>query len=155
MNQLEQGTIAPNFKGVNQDGKEVSLSNYKGKKVILFFYPKNNTPGCTAEACNLSDNYNFWIKQNFVVLGISPDSSESHRKFIDKHKLPFDLISDPEHKILESYGAWGEKNLYGKKTIGVIRTTYIVNKQGIIDEVFKRVKTKEHSEQIKKKLELE
>ncbi len=154
MAQLEIGSKAPNFEGKNQDGSKVTLSDFSDKKLILYFYPKDNTPGCTAEACNLSDNYNFWIKQGYAIVGISPDSVESHRKFIDKYSLPFDLISDPDHKILEDYGAWGEKVFCGKTSIGVIRTTYIINKEGFINEVFTSVKTKEHTEQIKKKLDI-
>ncbi len=152
MARLEKGDKAPVFTGKNQNGDSVSLLDFKGKKIILFFYPRNNTPGCTAEACNLSDNYNFWLKQGFELLGVSPDTEESHRKFIDKYALPFDLISDPEHQILEAYGAWGQKNLYGKITIGVLRTTYIIGENGIVEEVFKRVKTKEHTQQMQQRI---
>ncbi|MFV0522431.1 MAG: thioredoxin-dependent thiol peroxidase [Mangrovibacterium sp.] len=154
MAQLEKDTKAPEFSGENQNGKLISLADFAEKKLILYFYPKDNTPGCTAEACNLSDNYDFWIKQGYEVLGVSPDSKESHQKFIAKYALPFDLLSDPNHEILAAYGAWGEKNLYGKITVGVIRTTYVINENGLIEEVFKRPKTKEHTEQIAKKLEI-
>lgn len=152
MAQLTKGTQAPNFSGENQNRELLSLASFAGKKLILYFYPKNNTPGCTAEACNLSDNYEFWLKQGYEVLGVSPDSKESHLKFIAKYDLPFNLISDPDHKILEAYGAWGEKKLYGKVSIGVIRTTYVIDEKGLIVEVFKRPKTKQHSEEIKNKL---
>ncbi|MFV0365270.1 MAG: thioredoxin-dependent thiol peroxidase [Mangrovibacterium sp.] len=154
MAQLEKGTKAPDFTGENQKGVQVSLSDFAGKKLILYFYPKNNTPGCTAEACNLSENHNFWLKQGYQVVGVSPDSKESHQKFIAKYALPFDLISDPEYEILEAYGAWGEKSLYGKISVGVIRTTYVIDENGVVQEVFKRPKTKEHTEQIAKKLEI-
>ncbi len=155
MASLEKGTQAPVFKGENQHGKILSLADYAGKKLILYFYPKDNTPGCTAEACNLSENYDFWLKNGYQVLGVSPDSKESHLKFIAKYELPFDLISDPNHEILEAYGAWGEKCLYGKISLGVIRTTYVIDENGVIMEAFKRPKTKEHTEQIIKKLEIE
>lgn len=154
MAQLKVGAKAPDFKGKNQNGDIVTLSDFSDKKLILYFYPKDNTPGCTAEACNLSSNYNFWIEQGYVVVGVSPDSIESHKKFIEKYSLPFDLISDPEHKILEDYGVWGEKIFCGKISTGVIRTTYIIDKEGFIEEVFEKVKTKEHTEQIKKKLDI-
>ncbi|MFV0290474.1 MAG: thioredoxin-dependent thiol peroxidase [Mangrovibacterium sp.] len=155
MAQLETGVKAPNFTGVNQHGKQISLAHFAGKKTILYFYPRNNTPGCTAEACNLSDNHDFWIKQGYQIIGVSPDTVESHQKFIAKYELPFDLISDSNHEILEAYGAWGEKNNYGKVSMGVIRTTYVIDEKGIITAVFKRPKTKEHTEEIKKKLEIE
>ncbi|MFV0506502.1 MAG: thioredoxin-dependent thiol peroxidase [Bacteroidales bacterium] len=149
---LEIGDEAPSFKGVDDNGEEVQLSDYKGKKLILYFYPKDNTPGCTAESCNLNDNYRMWQAKGFDVLGVSPDSVESHKKFKAKHDLGFKLIADKDKKILEAYGAWGEKNMYGKIIVGVIRKTYVIDEEGVIRQVFGRVKTKEHTEQILKKI---
>lgn len=148
MTALKSGDKAPDFKGVNQDGKKVGLQDFSGKKLILYFYPKDNTPGCTAESCNLNDNYNAWLEKGFQVLGVSPDSVESHRKFKEKFNLKFDLIADTEKEILQAYGAWGEKNMYGKKYMGVLRTTFIIDENGMIEEVFKKVKTKDHTNQI-------
>lgn len=145
---LKAGDKAPPFEGINQDGQEVCLQDFSGKKLILYFYPKDNTPGCTAESCNLNDNYNGWLKKGFEVLGVSPDSIKSHRNFKEKYNLKFDLIADTDKKILKDYGAWGEKNMYGKKYMGVLRTTFIINEDGIIEEVFGKVKTKDHSNQI-------
>ncbi len=149
---LEEGNTAPDFKAKNQNGEEVKLSDFKGKKVILYFYPKDNTPGCTAESCNLRDNYNALIEKGFEVIGVSPDSEKSHVNFISKHELPFTLISDPDKKVLKAYGAWGEKKMYGKVYEGVLRTTYVIDEGGKIIKVFPKVKTKEHSEQILKAL---
>ncbi|MFV0346115.1 MAG: thioredoxin-dependent thiol peroxidase [Bacteroidales bacterium] len=149
---LEIGDKAPNFKGVDEQGKEVKLSDYKGEKLILYFYPKDNTPGCTAESCNLNDNYQMWQAKGYEVLGVSPDSVESHKKFKTKYNLGFRLIADTDKKILEAYGAWGEKNMYGKIVIGVIRKTYVIDEEGVITQIFGRVKTKEHTEQILKKI---
>ena len=148
MTQPIAGTPAPLFEGTDQNGSTVKLSSFKGKKVVLYFYPKDNTPGCTAEACSLRDNYDELLKQGFVVLGVSPDSEESHKGFAEKHALPFPLIADPEKKILKAYGAYGEKNMYGKKVTGVIRTTFIIDEKGIIEKVIKKVDTKEHAPQI-------
>lgn len=151
---LEVGEIAPDFSGLNQNGEQVSLSQFRGKKVVLYFYPKDGTPGCTAEACNLNDNYHYWQKKGFEILGVSPDSVESHKKFEQKYGFQFDLIADTDKQILKLYGAWGEKKNYGKVYEGVIRTTFIIDEQGVIQKVFKKVDTKEHTEQIKKGLEL-
>ncbi|HXK81223.1 MAG TPA: thioredoxin-dependent thiol peroxidase [Bacteroidales bacterium] len=148
MSVLKVGEKAPDFIGKNQNGEYVKLQDFKGKKLILYFYPKDNTPGCTSEACDLRDNYNMWLSKGYQVIGISPDSENSHIKFIEKYNLPFDLISDTEKTILKSYGAWGEKKMYGKTYEGVLRTTYIINENGIIEEVFTKVKTKEHTKQI-------
>ncbi len=142
------GTPAPPFEGTDQNGNTVKLSSFKGKKVVLYFYPKDNTPGCTAEACSLRDNYDELLKQGFVVLGVSPDSEKSHKGFAGKYELPFPLISDPEKKILSAYGAYGEKVMYGKKVTGVIRTTFIIDEKGMIEKVIKKVDTKEHAPQI-------
>lgn len=154
MNLPKAGEKAPDFKGVNQNGKVISLSDYKGKKLILYFYPKDDTPGCTAEACNLNDNYSAWIEKGFEVVGVSPDSSASHRKFSDKFGLRFNLIADTEKKILQDYGVWGEKSMYGKKYYGVLRTTFIIDEQGIITEVLTKVDTKNHTGQIMETLNI-
>ncbi|MDD2386132.1 MAG: thioredoxin-dependent thiol peroxidase [Bacteroidales bacterium] len=148
MSSLKIGDQAPDFKGVNQNGKEIKFSDFKGKNLILYFYPKDNTPGCTAEACDLRDNYEMWLSKNYEVLGVSPDSEKSHQSFIEKHKLPFDLISDTDKQILQLYGAWGEKSMFGKKYQGVLRKTFVINKNGKIEAIFEKVKTKEHSNQI-------
>jgi len=148
MTQLTAGMPAPHFEGTDQNGKTVKLSSFLGKKVVLYFYPKDDTPGCTAEACSLRDNYNVLLKKGFIVLGVSPDSEKSHVKFAGKYNLPFPLIADPEKKILSAYGAYGEKLMYGKKVTGVIRTTFIIDEKGIIEKVIKKVDTKEHATQI-------
>ena len=148
MTQPTAGMPAPQFSGSDQNGNIVSLSSFTGKKIVLYFYPKDNTPGCTAEACSLRDNYEELIKKGFVVLGVSPDSEKSHKGFAEKHNLPFPLIADPDRKIMTAYGAYGEKVLYGKKVTGVIRTTFIINEKGIIEKVIKKVDTKEHAGQI-------
>ncbi len=148
MIQLKEGDKAPNFKGINQDEKAIALSDFKGEKLILYFYPKDNTPGCTAEACNLSENYDELTKHGFEVVGVSPDEATKHQKFIAKHNLKFNLIADTEKQILEAYGAWGEKKLYGRVYMGVIRTTFVIDENGTIEKVFKKVKTKDHTNQI-------
>ena len=148
MTQLTEGMPAPKFEGKDQNGNSIKLSNYTGKKVVLYFYPKDNTPGCTAEACSLRDNYKELLKKGFVVLGVSPDTEKSHKGFAEKFDLPFPLIADPEKKILMAYGAYGEKVMYGKKVTGVIRTTFIIDEKGKIEKVIKKVDTKEHAPQI-------
>lgn len=148
MTQLKVGDKAPKFKGLNQKGEEISLSNFLGKKLILYFYPKDNTPGCTAESCNLNDNYNSWLEKGFEVVGVSPDSVQSHVKFADKFGFKFNLISDTEKEILQAFGVWGEKSMYGKKYMGVLRTTFIIDEKGVIIEIFEKVKTNEHTSQI-------
>ena len=148
MSKFVAGDKAPLFEGVNQSGKKISLNDFKGKKLILYFYPKDNTPGCTAESCNLNENYEMWLKKGYDVVGVSPDDEKSHVKFIDKFGLKFNLIADTNHEILEAYGAWGEKSMYGKKYMGVLRTTYVINESGIIDAVFEKVDTKNHTNQI-------
>ncbi|KAF0235641.1 MAG: peroxiredoxin [Prolixibacteraceae bacterium] len=148
MSKFTAGDKAPMFEGVNQNGKKVSLNDFKGKKLILYFYPKDNTPGCTAEACNLNDNYEMWIKKGYEIVGVSPDNEKSHLKFIDKFGLKFNLIADTENKILEAYFAWGEKSMYGKKYMGVLRSTYVINENGIIEAVFDKVDTNNHTKQI-------
>jgi peroxiredoxin Q/BCP len=148
MTHLKEGDEAPAIKGKDQNGNPVSLEKYKGKKIILYFYPKDNTPGCTAQACNLRDNYEDLIRKGYVVIGVSPDSEKSHQKFIEGKQLPFDLISDPEHTVLKDYGVWGEKKMYGKTYEGVHRTTFIISEEGIIEEIITKVKTKDHTKQI-------
>ena len=152
MIQLVEGIAAPGFSGINQNGETISLAGFKGKKLILYFYPKDDTPGCTAEACNLNDNYEYWISKGYEVVGISPDSEASHQKFIKKYGLKFNLIADTSKEILEAYGVWGEKMNYGKTYMGVIRTTFVIDANGIIEKIFKKVDTKEHTSQIVKDL---
>lgn len=150
---LKVGDRAPDFSGLNQNGEQISLTNYKGKKLILYFYPKDNTPGCIAESCNLNDNYPMWISKGFEVVGVSPDNVASHKKFADKFQFGFNLIADPQTEILMAYGVWGEKSMYGKKYMGVIRTTFVIE-NGIIQEIFDKVDTKNHTDQIIKTLDI-
>jgi peroxiredoxin Q/BCP len=148
MSKFVAGDKAPAFEGVNQNGKKISLSDFKGKKLILYFYPKDNTPGCTAESCNLNDNYEMWLSRGYDVVGVSPDNEKSHISFIGKFGLKFNLIADTKHEILEAFGVWGEKSMYGKKYMGVIRTTYVIDENGIIEAVFEKVDTQNHTSQI-------
>ncbi|WKZ58144.1 MAG: thioredoxin-dependent thiol peroxidase [Cyclobacteriaceae bacterium] len=148
---LKAGSKAPDFSVNDQDGKPVTLSSLKGKKVVLYFYPKDQTPGCTAEACNLRDNYKALQKQGYEVLGVSTDSEKSHQKFIAKEKLPFRLLADVDKVIHQKYGTWVEKSMYGRKYMGTARVTYVINEQGVIDEVIEKVDTKNHADQILKK----
>lgn len=148
MIQMTEGQPAPPFEGPDQNGNIVRLSDYLGKKVILYFYPKDNTPGCTAEACSLRDGNEELIKEGFAVIGISPDTEKSHAGFASKFSLPFPLISDPEKKILQAYGAWGEKVMYGKPVTGVLRSTFIIDEKGIIVRIIRKVDTKDHTTQI-------
>ena len=136
--------------GKDEQGREIRLSDYKGRRLVLYFYPKDNTSGCTAEACSLRDRYSELQGRGYEVVGVSRDSAASHQKFKAKHELPFPLIADVDHVLLEAMGAWGEKSMYGKKTMGTIRTTFIINEEGIIEQVFsgKQVRTKEHASQI-------
>ena len=147
---LEKGKPAPDFTTTDQYGNAVSLSALRGKKVVLYFYPKDNTPGCTKEACNLRDNYQYLMSRGYVVLGVSPDKAESHAKFTEKHQLPFPLLTDTDKRIMTDYQTWGEKKMYGKTVTGVIRTTYIIDENGIIEEVIGKVKTDDHASQILK-----
>lgn len=148
MAQLKEGASAPDFSGKDQDGKRIRLSDYKGKKVILYFYPKDDTPGCTAEACNLRDNYESLLSKGFSIIGVSPDNEKSHTKFRTKYTLPFSLIADPETTIIKAYGAWGEKTMYGKTYMGVLRTTYVIDEKGKIMKTFTKVDTQNHTQQI-------
>lgn len=145
---LPKGTKAPDFSGADENGRQVSLKDYEGKKLVLYFYPKDSTPGCTAEACNLRDNYERFMALGYEILGVSKDSQASHRKFIEKYSLPFHLISDPECTILKAYEAWGPKKFMGRETVGTLRTTYIINADGIIEEAIGKVDTKNHSSQL-------
>jgi len=155
MIQLKEGDMAPVFKGVNQDGKMLSLLDFTGKRLILYFYPKDNTPGCTAESCNLNENYDELTKRGFEVVGVSPDGADKHQKFIAKYNLAFNLIADTEKEILQAYGAWGEKKLYGKVYDGVLRSTFVISGDGIIEKIFTKVKTKDHANQILTELGIE
>lgn len=148
MTQLKEGAVAPVFRGKDQDGKTVGLEDFKGKKVILYFYPKDDTPGCTTEACNLRDNYEGLLSRGFAIIGVSPDDEKSHSKFRSKHNLPFSLIADPETKIIKAYGAWGEKKMYGKSYMGVLRTTYVIDENGKIIKTIAKVDTGDHTRQI-------
>jgi peroxiredoxin Q/BCP len=148
MIQLKEGMKAPGFEGIDQSGKPVKLSDFKGKKVVLYFYPKDNTPGCTAEACNLRDNWDTLLKKGFAVVGVSPDSEKSHKGFAEKYTLPFPIIADTSKKILNDYGVWGEKKMYGKSYLGVIRTTIIIDEKGIIEKIINKVDTAGHTQQI-------
>ena len=148
MTHLKSGDLAPSFKAKNQVGEEINLESYKGKKLILYFYPRDNTPGCTIEAKNLRDNFKILQEKGFEIIGVSPDSEEKHQKFIAKHELPFDLIADEKKEVLKNYGVWGEKKMFGKTRMGVFRTTFVIDEKGIIENIFKKVKTKEHAEQI-------
>lgn len=145
---MEIGEKAPDFKGVTQDNKEISLADYKNKKVILYFYPRDNTAGCKAEACSLRDGYTQLMKMGFVVVGVSADSVASHKKFAEKNELPFDLIADTEKEILTAYGVWGEKKMCGKTYMGIIRKTFVIDQDGNIEKVFVKVNTKDHFNQI-------
>ena len=147
---LQIGDVAPDFEVKNQHGEPVKLSDYRGKKVVLYFYPKDDTPGCTAQACSLRDNYNALLKQGYVVLGVSIDNEKKHQKFIQKYELPFPLLADTEHEIVEKYGVWQEKSMYGRKYMGTMRYTFVINEKGKIEDIITKVDTKEHAAQILK-----
>lgn len=146
------GDKAPEFLGLNEKGEEIRLSNYKGRKIVLYFYPKDMTSGCTAQACNLRDNYEELRKQGYEVIGVSINDQKSHQKFIEKNSLPFTLIADTEQKLVQEFGVWGEKSMYGRKYMGTFRTTFIINEEGIIKRIIlpKEIKTKDHAAQILK-----
>ena len=148
---LNAGEKVPDITINDQDGRGVNLRDLKGKKIVLYFYPKDQTPGCTTQACNLRDNYKALMKEGFVVYGISTDSEKSHRKFIEKEKLPFSLLSDPDRKMHDAFGTWVEKSMYGRKYMGTARSTFIVNEQGIIEEVIEKADPKNHTAQILKR----
>ncbi len=147
---MKVGDRIPEILGLDENGKEIKASDYKGKKLVLYFYPKDSTSGCTAQACNLRDNYAELKKAGYEVLGVSVDDAKSHLKFISKNELPFNLIADTDKKLVEEFGVWGEKSMYGKKYMGTLRTTFIINEDGIIERIIspKEVKTKEHAQQI-------
>ena len=148
MEKLAEGMKAPAFKAKDQNGNAVSLSSFKGKKVVLYFYPEDDTPTCTEEACNLRDNFSLLRKAGIEVIGVSPDNEKKHKKFETKYSLPFTLVADPEKKIIEQYGVWGEKQLFGRKYMGVLRTTFLIDEKGKIKKIFWKVKSKIHSEEI-------
>jgi len=145
---LKAGDKAPNFKANNQDGTELTLDSFTGKKLVLYFYPKDDTPGCTAEACSLRDNYDALLKQGYAIVGVSPDNEKKHQKFIAKYELPFDLLADTDNAIALAYGVWVEKSMYGRKYMGIARTTFIIDEAGMISEVIEKVDTAKHASQI-------
>lgn len=148
MSELKEGQKAPDFTSKDQNGNDVSLGQFAGKKVVLYFYPKDDTPGCTAEACDFRDNYQGLTAKGIVVLGVSVDDEKSHQKFVTKHSLPFTLLADTDKKIVEAYGVWGEKNMYGKKYMGTNRTTFIIDEEGIIKHIITKVDTKNSTAQV-------
>ncbi|RYD69054.1 MAG: thioredoxin-dependent thiol peroxidase, partial [Sphingobacteriales bacterium] len=145
---LTEGTKAPAFKAKDQNGNSISLADYKGKKLVVFFYPEDDTPTCTIQACNIRDNYALLKKNNINIIGISPDEEAKHKKFEAKFNLPFTMLADPSHKIIDKYGVWGEKQLYGRKYMGLYRTTFLIDEKGTIRKVFLRPKNKAHAEEI-------
>ena len=145
---LTVGAQAPDFTSTDQDGNSIKLSDFRGKKVVMYFYPKDNTPGCTAESCNLRDNYDLMQKQGYVVLGVSTDSEKSHQKFIKKYNLPFPLISDVDKSVHGAYGTWALKKFLGKEYMGTLRNTFVIDEEGKIEEIIEKVKTKDHTAQI-------
>ena len=145
---LQVGDPAPVFSAKDQEGRQVKLSDFKGEKVILYFYPKDDTPGCTAQACNLRDNYDALLSRGYKVLGVSVDDEKSHVKFIKKYNLPFPLLADTDHVIVEAYGVWGEKKMFGKEYMGIIRTTFVIDQNGVIEEIIQKVDTENHTDQI-------
>ncbi len=148
MSHLSVGDPAPAFSAPNEKGEILTLDQFKGKKIVLYFYPKDDTPGCTAEACSIRDNYQRFLNQGYVVLGVSPDKEDKHQKFIDKYELPFSLLADSEHKILKDYGVWGLKKFMGREYMGVMRTTFVIDEKGKIAEIISKVNTKDHADQI-------
>ena len=150
MIQLKEGEKAPAFSGNDQNGKRISLTGLKGKKIVLYFYPQDDTPTCTIQACNLRDNYALLQQNGFEVIGVSPDDEQSHLKFEKKFELPFTLIADPDHSIINAYGVWGEKNLYGRKYMGLHRTTFLIDEKGIIRKIYLKPRNKQHAEDIVK-----
>lgn len=148
MTHLKEGEAAPAFSGIDQDGNAVSLSDYTGKKLILFFYPKDNTPGCTAEACSLRDSYGELQDKGYELLGVSPDSAKKHQNFIKKFDLPFPLLADTEKEVTKAFGIWGPKKFMGRTFDGLHRTTFLIDEEGNIEQIFAKVKTKSHAEQI-------
>ena len=146
--ELKIGDKAPEFESINQKGDKIKLSNYLGEKVVLYFYPRDNTPGCTSQACNLKDNFNSLKKNGYTILGVSKDSAKSHQKFINKFNLPFDLIADEDQSVHKKYGTWVEKSMYGRTYMGTARWTFLIDKNGNIENIIQKVKTKDHFSQI-------
>lgn len=145
---VAEGNKAPAFKGRDQDGNLISLKDFKGKKLVMYFYPADNTPTCTVQACNLRDHYALLRKAGFSIIGVSPDEEKDHQKFREKYQLPFSLLADPERNIIDKYGVWGEKQLYGRKYMGLLRTTFVIDEKGVVRKVFHRPKNKAHAEEI-------
>ncbi|WP_028526282.1 thioredoxin-dependent thiol peroxidase [Runella limosa] len=145
---LQVGDKAPSIEAKDQDGNSIKLSDFQGKKIVIYFYPKDSTPACTAQACSLRDNYEALLAKGFAVLGVSVDDEKSHKKFANKYSLPFPLLADPDHNIVEAFGVWGEKMLYGRKYMGTIRTTFIIDEAGVIQEVISKIDTKNHAAQV-------
>lgn len=148
MTHLNEGDKAPAFEGKNQDGKTVKLSDFSGKKLVIYFYPKDMTPGCTTQACNLGDNYAKFKSEGYEIIGVSADDEKRHQKFIEKYSLPFSLIADTEKEMINAYGVWGPKKFMGREFDGIHRTTFVIDENGVIDKIIRKVKTKEHSAQI-------
>lgn len=146
--QLKEGDKAPAFTEKDQDGNKISLTAYKGQKLVLYFYPEDDTPTCTIQACNLRDNYALLKKEGFAVVGVSPNDISDHKKFEEKFQLPFTLLADPDHTVIDKYGVWGEKQLYGRKYMGLHRTTFVIDEKGIINKIYLRPKNKAHAEEI-------
>ena len=145
---LQIGDPAPAFATTDQNGNSVQLSDFQGKKVVLYFYPKDDTPGCTAQACSLRDSYDAMLARGYVVLGVSVDDEKSHKKFANKYNLPFPLLADTNHALVEAYGVWVEKSMYGKTYMGTARTTFVIDEQGVIQEIISKIDTKNHAEQV-------
>ncbi|RDB05491.1 thioredoxin-dependent thiol peroxidase [Runella aurantiaca] len=145
---LQVGEKAPLFEAKDQNGNVVKLTDFHGKKIVLYFYPKDDTPGCTAQACSLRDSYDAMLARGYVVLGASVDNEKSHKKFAEKYQLPFPLLADTEHQIVEAYGVWAEKSMYGKTYMGTVRTTFIIDENGVIQEIISKIDTKNHAEQV-------
>ena len=150
MSKLNIGDKAPEINSVDQNGNQISLDQYKGKKLVLYFYPKDMTPGCTAQSCNLSDNYTLLQKNGYDVIGVSCDSVKRHQKFIEKHSLPFNLVSDEDQKVVKDYGVWQLKKFMGREYMGIVRTTFLIDEKGIIQDIIEKVNTKDHTSQIVK-----
>lgn len=148
VDKLKEGDKAPDFKLKDQDGKTLSLKDYKGKKLAIYFYPKDDTPGCTAESCNLRDNYSVLKKKGYEVIGVSADNEKSHKKFATKFSLPYSLLADTEKEMVQNYGVWGEKTLFGRKYMGIIRTTFIIDENGKIEKIINDVETEDHTKQV-------
>ena len=146
---LKQGDKAPHFSGSNENGEQISLDQFKGKKLVLYFYPKDDTPGCTAEACSLRDGYGELRQLGYDIVGVSPDKPGKHQKFIEKYSLPFTLLADEDHKVAEAYGVWGLKKFMGREYMGINRTTFILDENGKIEHIIEKVETKRHADQIK------